>query len=1069
MRPEKDSEVTMKITRNAPTLSARAFVAFVLLSILSLHAPLSTAQNLTATVFGVVSDANGALVSDAKIIVRNVQTNATRSGMSDGEGRFHIGDLAPGEYDVIAEHQGFRKELRTGIVLTVGRDAAVNFTLEVGAVTDQMIITGDAPLVNTTSSEISALVNERTIKELPLNGRDLFQLATLQIGVVNAGTLTDEPLDAGTGAVKMSINGGRITYNNFLLDGATVNEVQNTTPGSVAGGFTGVDAVQEFQLLTNNYSAEFGGASGGIINIVSKSGGNQLHGTAFEFARNSVFDARNFFDLEDVPDFSRNQFGGSIGGPIKKDKTFFFGAYEGFRETLTKSQRFFVPTEAARKGILPSGPVVVADSVKPYLALYPLPNAGDIGGGLGAFIRGESGETNEDFFAIRIDHTLSSKDTLFGRYTFDNSNSTKPDHVISDSVLEGRNQYVGLGETHIFNAKLLNNLRASYARTKVFGDLVDVVQVPQSLVWVPGQTVLGLFRDIGGLTPLSDRILVPRFLIQNNIQFNDQLTYTRGTHSMKMGFSELRTQLNAVSTDVPAGAYIFGSYANFLRGRTQIFAAPLANANDPYRGIRTWATAAYFQDDWKVRRNVTLNLGLRYETITSPDEVNGKITNIRDILHDTKPTVGHPFFKNNTLKDFGPRLGFAWDITGDGKTSLRGGYGIFYPLLLPYSYRFEMSGVDPFFVIGLAFGSVFGAPETFPNSFSHVANVPGAIAETVYDFDPATSYVHQWNLSVQRDLVRGLTATVAYVGSRGIHLPTNGNRNTAGNFIILPNGEKQFPVTGNNPRRNPAFGPIRQQTHNGDSYYHGLQANLERRFANGLQFQAAYTFSKSIDTASDSLGYYTLDAVQLSQDPSNQRGERGLSAFDVRHNFSLNAIYQLPYHGEPGAQGGRRVSDWFLADWEVNTIITAHSGTPFNPTISFNNSRDGNQDNVERPDWAPGFTAGSATTGDPQHFINEKAFVVAPVGQFGNVARDALIGPDLFTVDLSLLKSIPIKERAKLQFRAEAFNLFNRANFALPGVVTVFSQGGVTPPNFGQITSTATTSRQLQFGIKFIF
>jgi outer membrane receptor protein involved in Fe transport len=1060
----------MKISRIVSENGKRALVCFMNLSLLLSLTTASLAQSTTASVLGVAADANGATVSGAKITIRNVQTNATRSVTTDGEGRFFIGELPPGQYEVLAEHEGFSKELRQGIELTVGREAVVNFNLQVGAVTDQVIITGDAPLVNTTSSEISALVNERTIKELPLNGRDLFQLATLQIGVVNAGSLTADPLNSGTGAVKMSINGGRITFNNFLLDGATVNEVQNTTPGSVAGGFTGVDAVQEFQLLTNNYSAEFGGAGGGIVNIVSKSGGNQLHGTAFEFARNSALDARNFFDQESVPPFSRNQFGGSIGGPIRRDKTFFFGAYEGFRQSLTESLIFAVPTDAARNGGgTGTGPIAVAATIKPYLALYPQPNAGDIGGGLGAFIRSDSGQTNEDYFSIRIDHTFSSKDSLFGRYTFDNSNSTKPNHVITNSVLEGRNQYVGLGETHIFNSHLLNNVRIAYDRSKVFGDEIDVSPVPQSLVWVPGQTVIGDFRDIGGLSPLNERILVPRFLIQNNIQFTEQLAYTRGAHSMKFGFSELRTQLNAVSTDVPAGAYIFGSYENFLRGRTQIFAAPLANANDAYRGIRTWSTAAYFQDDWKVRSNLTLNLGIRYEPITSPDEVNGKIANLRDIVHDKTPTVGSPFFKNNTLKNFGPRVGFAWDINGDGKTSVRGGYGIFYAQPLPYAYRFEMSGIEPFFIIGLAFGSVFGAPESFPNSFPNLANVPGAIAATVYDFNPATSYVQQWNLSLQRELFGGFTATAAYVGSRGVHLPTNGNRNTAQNFTILPDGEKQFPVGGRNPLRNPAFGPIRQQTDNGDSYYQALQVNLARRFANGLQLQAAYTFSKSIDTASDSLGIYSLQEVQLSQDPNNIRAERGLSAFDVRHNFSLNATYLLPYQVQSGAHGGRRAADFLLGGWEANTIITAHSGTPFNPIISFNNSNDGNQDNVERPDWVPGATPGSAVTGNPQAFIDPKAFTIAPAGQFGNTGRNVLIGPGLFTVDLSLAKTNKIGERVSVQLRAEAFNLFNRANFALPDVVTVFDQSRTTPPNFGQITRTTTTSRQLQFGVKFIF
>jgi hypothetical protein len=323
--------------------------------------------------------------------------------------------------------------------------------------------------------------------------------------------------------------------------------------------------------------------------------------------------------------------------------------------------------------------------------------------------------------------------------------------------------------------------------------------------------------------------------------------------------------------------------------------------------------------------------------------------------------------------------------------------------------------------------------------------------------------VQQWNLSGQRELFGGLTATVAYVGSRGVHLPTNGNRNTSANFTLLPNGEKQFPVGDSNPLRNPAFGPIRVTTHSGDSYYHALQVNVERRFAQGLQMQMAYTFSKSIDTSSDSVGAYLLESTQLAQDPHNLQAERGLSVFDVRHNFSFNTIYVLPYKTESGAHGGRRVADFFLGGWELNSIISARSGTPFNPIIGGNNSNDGNTDAVERPDWAPGFTADSAVTGNPNQYFNPNAFVVAPPGQFGNVGRNVLIGPNLFTVDVSMVKSNKIGERATVQFRAEAFNLFNRANFRLPENVTLDT------PNIGVITRTATTSRQLQFGVKFIF
>lgn len=1041
---------------------------FIFLSLVLLLPTSLLAQSTTAAVSGEVTDPSAAKVAGAKVTVTNVATNISRSVNTDEDGRFLISELAPGNYEITIEHTGFNKELRRGIVLTVGRDAVVNSTLKVGEITEQVEVSGDAPAVNTTTSEVSALVSERTIKELPLNGRDLFQLATLQIGVVNVGSLTDpQQINSGTGSVKMSINGARISYNNFMLDGSSVNEMQNTTPGSVAGGFTGVDSVQEFQLLTNNYSAEFGGAGGGIVNMISKAGGNDIHGTAFEFLRNSALDARNFFDVT-PPAFKRNQFGGSVGAPIIKNRTFMFGAYEGLRQRLAQTTTFFVPNADARNGLI----APLAPAILPYLNLYPQPNGGDVGGGLGVFTRGDSGKIDEDYFLIRGDHNISSKDTFFARYLFDDSERLEPDHVIANSQLKATNQYVGLEETHIFNPSLINTLRFAYNRSRVEGDLVDVVEVPSNLFWVPGAPALGAFINTGGLSPLSDRVLVPRFLVQNSFEVSDQLGHVTGSHSMKFGFSFRRIQLNAVSSNIPFGGFIFGSYSNFLQARYQIFAASLPGADDVYRGIRTSLFGLYFQDDWKVRRNLTFNYGLRWEPMTSPTEANNKVSNLRDIYTDSASTVGLPFFKNNTYSNFAPRIGFAWDVFGDGKTSLRGGYGIFYAQIYPANYRFEMSNQAPFDIIGFVFGPAVGVPPgffpPFPNAFNSLRDVPGLVALQAYEFDPEPAYMQQWNLTGQRQLPGGFVASVHYVGSRGVHLPVNSNRNTSANFTTLPGGEKQFPP-GDNPLRNPAFGPVRLTTHSGDSYYHALQVNLERRFAQGLQMQMAYTFSKSIDTASDAVGVYTLESTQFAQDPYNLAAERGLSVFDVRHNFSFNAIYQLPYETDPSADGARKVQDFFLGGWELNSIVSARSGLHFNPIISFNNSNDGNTDAVERPDWAPGATAESAVAGDPQQWFSPSAFTLPPPGQFGNVGRNVLTGPDLFTVDLSLLKTNKVGERVTVQFRAEAFNLFNRANFALPDNVTVFTQGGATPPNVGRITRTSTTARQIQFGLKFIF
>ncbi|HSE98620.1 MAG TPA: TonB-dependent receptor, partial [Blastocatellia bacterium] len=441
----------MSINRIARLGGARALASVTILCLLSSFTLPSFAQTTTATISGVVTDPNGASVAGAMITATNTGTNASRSVKTDDNGRYLFLALPVGNYDVQAEHQGFSKELRRGIVLTVGRDAVVNFELNVGSVTDQIEIAGDATQVNTTTSEISSLVDARTIVDLPLNGRNLIQLATLNIGVANIpGALLEGQIDSGTGSVKMSINGGRLNFNNFLFDGTSVNEVQNTTPGSVTGAFTGVDAIQEFQLLTDNFSAEYGGAGSGVINLISKSGTNEIHGTAFEFLRNDNLDARNFFDAGDKPEFRRNQFGGSLGGPIQRDKTFIFGAYEGFRQRLALSQRFFVPDERVRAGIRPDGGPV-SPEIMPYIELYPRANAGNIGGGQALFLRSESGKTREDYFSVRVDHTFSKDDTFFGRYTFDDSDRTDPRLVIQDTFLEARNQYLTFGETHIFS------------------------------------------------------------------------------------------------------------------------------------------------------------------------------------------------------------------------------------------------------------------------------------------------------------------------------------------------------------------------------------------------------------------------------------------------------------------------------------------------------------------------------------------------------------------------------------------------------------------------------------------
>jgi hypothetical protein len=1042
--------------------------------ILLLLPPGGFAQTTSATILGIVTDQSGAVVSGATITIRNVETGATRSITTDEEGRYRVSALPPGNYEVRIERQGFAVELRSGIELTVGREAVVDFQLKIGGLKEEIKVSAEAPLVETTNAALTGLVGERSIRELPLNGRDVFQLTTLQNGVINTAGITAKSIgggsiDVGPGTTKIAVNGARITSNNFLLDGSSVNDAFNNTPGGVSGNFMGVDTLREFQILTNSYSSEYGGAGGAIVNAVTKSGTNDLHGTLFYFLRNSALDARNFFDPGDTPAFKRNQFGGSFGGPVKQNKTFLFGSYEGLREGLGVSRRFSVPTAATRARAVPS--------VQPYVNLYPLPNGEDLGNGTAFFIRSHNDETRDDFFTTRIDHQFSDHDSFFGRYSFDDSKADQAVEVLQDALTNGRNQYVTLGEDHIFSPRVLNTVRLGFNRSFINGDSPFVVDIPSALSFVPGRP-LGTFFGISEIAPLGNNLFTPRFFAYNHFEITDQVSINRGSHSIKSGFSARRIQLNAISSQTLNGLYFYvgipglSTLDTFLLGLPAIFIAPQPGA-DFYRGIRQSVISSYAQDDWKLSRKLTINLGVRYEFFTTPTEAHGKIANLRSVT-DATTTVGEPFFNNPSKKNFAPRVGFAYDPFGNGKTSIRGGYGIFDMLILPYQYRFEMANQPPF--AGLAFVAgppPFFFPAPFPNAFDVIATsqLPQPASVNTIDFNPKRSYMQQYNVSVQRELVPTFVVTVAYTGSRGVHLARKTSINQRTDFVFI-NGRKFFPELGPgvSPQSrllNPNFGAIRLTTFDGSSNYNALQLRVEKRFSHGLDFQSSYTWSKAIDEASGTESEFAnVPGGSRIQDPLDKRAERGRAAFDIRHNFILGATYELPKNNK-----FRGVTDKLLNGWEVSGILTARTGFPFNVILGFDRARDASPDNIaQRPDLVPGRTYESAVTGNPDHYIDPTAFDLPTAGTYGNSARNALEGPALATFDLGVFKNTMVRERLKVQFRAEAFNLFNRANFSTPDNLVIFtSENKDVPGNFGRITRTSTTSRQLQFGLKLIF
>ncbi|MBI4482457.1 MAG: TonB-dependent receptor [Acidobacteria bacterium] len=1032
------------------------------------------AQLTTASISGNVQDESGAVIPGVTVTVNNLDTGISRTLVTDDQGRYHVPQLPLGNYELTATLEGFKTAVRSGIKLTIGRGAVVDLSLELGEITERLLVVGEAPLVQTTDAGISGLVDDKKIRDLPLNGRDIGQLAMLQIGVTNAAIRSNANLSGGLG-VKLAINGARFTYNMFLIDGAEANDTFQS-PGSVRGGMAGVEALREFEVKTSNYSAEFGRAAGGVINAVLRSGTNEFHGTAYQFHRNDNLDARNFFDPGNPPEFKRNQFGFSVGGPMVRNKAFFFGNYEGLRERLGVTRRFFVPGLDARRGILPGGITVpVAPSVRPYLdSVYPAPNGRSFGDGTAELIKAGSDATDEDFFAVKVDHRLSDADSLFVSYFFDDAQTTLFDLPTFASGITTRNQYATIEEKRVFSPTVLNVFRLSYSRTRPATDLIPTVDVPPNLRFFAGAAQLGNLI-VGPLTALRTVIdLLPRDFAQNLFQYSDHVAITKGRHALKMGAELKRSQFNYFQGLTTFGSYEFPTLRALLEGSPTRFGADLPGSSRG-RALRQTIFGFYFQDDFRVRSNLTLNLGLRYEPYTVPSDVQGRIATFRDIRTDTNVTVGEPMFLNPSKANFAPRFGLAWDPLGDGKTSLRGGFGLFYNGIKANEIRTSYADLPPF-----TLNAQISNPP-FPNAFDLLARLPQADAARAairgttrpLSFDFKDTYLMHYNLSLQREVAPRLVATAAYTGSRGVHLIRRADRNA---FIpqILSDGRKFFPVGLTRP--NPALGQTMLFTFDANSLYNALQLSLDKRFSQGIQFQASYTWAKTLDQSS---GFFTLDHQannSLAQDPENLRADRGRADFDVRNSFILNYTYELPFgRGKRFGDGLTGAAAHIVGGWQLNGIVTLADGSPFTAALSFNRARNSdvlillNDGSGPRPNLVSGRN-NDPVLGSPDRWADPSSFELQPAGFYGNLGRNTISGPGFASYDFSLVKDTHLTEAVNLQFRFEAFNLFNRANFSLPSAKLIFTDASGTPAgNFGRITRTTSTSRQVQFVLKLIF
>jgi len=1030
------------------------------------------AQSTTGTISGGVVDESKAVIPGATVEVRNVDTGIARSQTTGPDGRYRALSLPPGRYSVTVSLEGFSKAVVDNLVLEIGRDLPVDVMLKVGR-SESVEVTAEKTTLDLSTAVVGGVVTTRQISELPLNGRSFMQLATLQPGVL-INRNNEKDFSGGFSNTQISIAGARPENTGYLLDGTNIADPSDKAPASMAGVLLGVDTVQEFSVQTHGYSAEFGRAAGGIISAVTKSGTNQFRGSAFEFHRDSGLDAPNFFDEGDPPPFVRNQFGATLGGPIVKNRMFFFASYEGLRDRLSTTRLARVPNARAHQGFLPAAGggetfVGVQPTVQPYLdRLYPLPNGQDFGDGTGELRLVSREPTDQDYFVGKVDWQLSNNDSLLVRLSSDRSDSAAYVNPSSKDLLKTDNRFFTTQWQHLFSSSLVNVARGALNRTFRDQDPQLQVDMPRSL-WFVNEPLFGILT-ITGLTG-SGNTDDPTRYTQNLYQLADTLTWNRGRHTWRFGFDAQRYHFDGFSYSRRAGDFRFRSLREFMtlsRSATAQADRFLGNlpGTDTVRHMRQNYFAFFTHDDFRVSNKLSLSYGLRYEFVTTPHDTQGKVAGLLS-LNDLESgplgvTPGSPMFDNPSKKSFAPRVGVAWNPFGPS-TTIKAGGGVFYQPLTTSFYRGTTFRVYPYFA-----GVDIRQPVVFGPGIQGIlaAASPAQVQKRseFIDFDTNQPYNIQWYLNSEHEFSTGTIVEVGYMGSRGDNLPYYADPNAVpsetvdGRKRIVPGATIRFP----------SWGRIRTRRTIAESTYNGLILGVRQRLKAGLQFQASYTLSKSEDDWSGGLqgssdfGIGSGTAVDYF-DPAY---EHGPSAFDVRHSFVFNAVYQLPWGKDLKGLGGV-----LAKGWQVNTIVTMASGMPFNPVIGFDRAGDRQSDtDMQRPDFAPGRDAGNAIVGGPNNWFDAAAFVLPPVGFFGNVGRNSLRGPNLRLVDLSLVKNQSLGlGRTVAQFRVEVFNLFNRANFGLPTTNGIFLSDGSRVPNASQITETATTARQVQLGVKILF
>ena len=1032
-----------------------------------------SAQGATATILGTVTDTSGSAIPDAAVQVKNVRTGIAQSTVADGQGRFRVPDLAVGDYEVQASKMGFSTGVRTGITLTVGAQSVVDFSLPVGQQTQTVTVQGEASQVETTNGAVGSLTDQAQVHELPLNGRNFEQLIQLAPGVQTYMAFNASALQ-GRGAL-YSVAGARPSGQAILMDDENMQGFSNRGIGSITGSSLGVESIAEFQTLTNSYGAQFAG-NGAVINSVSKSGTNAFHGTAYDFWRNDKLDADSFIHAPTGVKqlLRRNQYGGSVGGPVKKDKAFFFVNYEGIQQSSGETKIALVPA-CNRPNVCVPGPAVTNPTTRAAiintLAIFPLPDPGTVGANnIGTAVQTGIQPSNENYVLGRFDYNLSTKDSFFGRYLGDKANLTEPfggggpaggPLPFWTEFGHSHNQFLTVEERHIVSPTVVNVFRASFGRQVSSARQPGVVTVNgvNPLQFFPNRGFGDGATQITGLSNLGEDLVIPFDQIQNRFTEADDILWTKGAHSLRFGFSISRFQTNHYLATKQQPVWVYqGGLPQFVNtGLATTLTGVNYNAPGPTyanRDFREIDFTPYFQDDWKVSRKLTLNLGLRWSPMTNPVDVHNALYAITDFITSTNVTqVEHPFKSNPSLRTFDPRIGFAYDPFADHKTSIRGGFGIFHQPAVPGDYISGFHNAYPW-------TQAVQNNALYPIPF--VGNVPTQLALTTgWAWRTSTvPYNMQYNLNVQREISKGTVLMVAYVGSRGVKLfsaiednPFPATIDSSGVYHFFSN-----PVCPAVGRLNCALGTFSDNTNMGDSRYNSLQATVNRRFTGNVQVQAAYTYSRCIDNDNGGGGGGnttnaggTAAAVNGPENPYRASVDKGLCGFDIRHTLRVNALWALPFHGNRLVSG-----------WQISGIQSAYGGVPVNITTGASRAF---QQSADRPNYMPGCTIEQENV---NQWFNPNCFALQPAGTLGNLGRDVVSGPHLFATDLALLKDTKLRESLNLQFRAEVFNIFNHANFGLP-VATAFTGGGTPNSQFGKITSIVGTPRQIQLALKLIF